>query len=48
MRIEAVEQLVGKRGASFGRECQYVIEDVRGTALHGQILAVKTTRDTDQ
>lgn len=48
MLIEAVEQLAGERGASFGRECQCVLEDVRGTALHGQILAVKTARDTDQ
>src|SRR5439155_1626001 len=48
MRIEAVEQVAGKRRATLSKERQCVLEDVRGSALHGQILAVRTTHDTDQ
>ena len=42
MRIEAVAQLAGKCRASLGRKRQCVLEDVRGSALHTEILAVRT------
>jgi hypothetical protein len=38
--VEAVEEFVSKRRASLSGERQCVLEDVRGSALHAQILAV--------
>ena len=47
LRIEAVAQLAGKGRRSLCRERQCVLENVRGSALHGRILSVAMTGETD-
>jgi hypothetical protein len=48
LRIEAVTQLASKGRTGLCRERQCVLEDVRRSALHGQILAVRTMRGADE